>query len=134
MLGAPKFDAPKRYKYAKERQEAYGGDDALPERAKLEWPDFTKAIEIADELMGGVLFANLNYSKYVDRENIYASPEERDDFITKNKMTDDQVKISGIIKYLPTILSLKLPRGFNPFYTVLDTIESQAHNLSLIHI
>ncbi|HPD83639.1 MAG TPA: hypothetical protein PLK85_07475, partial [Alphaproteobacteria bacterium] len=116
MLGAPKFTPQRRLKYCNEREDMYGGRDALPERAMDKWPLFRTAIKKADDLMGSVLFGNINYLEYVDEKAAYPNDE------TKHREGKPLYE-SGMSKYLSRALSFDLPRGLSPIHTFLDTIK-----------
>lgn len=114
MIGAPKFTASRRLKYANEREDMYGGRDGLPELAMHKWDGFSAAIKKADSFMGAILYANFNYLEYVDQPQSYKRAKKFKD--------GDTIRVSGIGKYLSDVLIFNLPRGLNPLHTMLDTI------------
>ncbi len=127
MIGAPKFTAPRRLQYANQREDMYGSRQGLPEIAMQKWPEFAEGIKRVDHLMGSVLYTNFGYLEYVDQEKAY--PDNSD----KHK-EGDEVHTLGIGKYLSGTLKVDVPRGLNPFYNLLDTIQAQTSGEEDINI
>lgn len=120
MIDAPKFTAPRRLKYANEREDMYGARQGLPEQAMEKWPEFSDAIRKADDFMGSVLYLNFGYLEYVDQESAYPNADS-------GKHRDgDKIPLSGIGKFLKEAISIDTPCGLSPLHNLLDAIKEKS--------
>ncbi len=121
MIGAPKFTAPRRLKYANEREDMYGPRLGFTKQAMDKWPTFKNAIQKADHYMGAVLYTNIGYLEYVDQDKAYPN-----DDIKHND--GEHVYPLGIGRYLKRATSIDKPCGLSPLHNLLDIIKDQALN------
>jgi hypothetical protein len=107
LFGASKFTDEKRRSRCDKVEDMYGPRYGFADNAAQKWPEFRRAINTLDSLMGFMLYPHFRYLENVDLH--YKEP------------FDSPV---GIERYIHRVLKINLPEAVNPAHIFLKRLVS----------